>query len=178
MKTIYNEVGKFVISDEVLSDIETAVQGVKILAEKKNWRPCIEIIIPDEDNSAIIKVKYDSNEISADLGCYGEYGWDSYTRDVRSLPDLHFEPYFVYLIADPYSYLPDLSQIEKEHWKVLAEKLAREAKDYSYDKRSLKEFSRAKNYMERLISTAEGFCKNEKTLEDLVAVLESKKHVI
>jgi hypothetical protein len=204
MKTIYTEAGKIVISDNVLSDIEEAVQEARKLACKRSWRPAIEIDIPDANESeklTIVRVGYDfgikdnhferlsrfllgkdvSLEVSVDLGCYGYEGWQTFIEheDVRNLPDVHFTLYFIYDIIDPWAGLPDLSQVEKEHWKMLAVKLAQEAREYleELDEEDYEKALRKKNFMERVIETSEGFGRQEKGLEDLISFLESKREI-
>lgn len=111
VKTIYPADGKIIVKDYALSLAEKAVRCVAKIRQKENWRPSIEIDLPEIENKnchpreprqIAIKVYYDTGlenntdndltkwmkerfpswPVCVDVGAYGREGWEGYIDSV------------------------------------------------------------------------------------------------
>ena len=112
--------------------------------------------------------------VKVDLGEYDHEGWSSliYQDDLRSIPHPYFTMMFMYGILEPsktINPLPNIKEVEEDHWLALAQKIHGEAEEriVKYERKDSPRFlDRANN----LLKLSKNFLDNQ-NLEPLKQAL-------
>jgi len=119
-----------------------------------------------------------------DLGYYGYEGWETAIElnDLRKLPNLYFEYYFISTLFELHTTVcaESYKEIEKDHWKLIVpqihETASRELKEAKerpiYDKDETNK--KSNSYLENVVKTTRDFSKGKTSLGKLIKALKNK----